>query len=545
MQYRVINENELVKDNSKRKRILWSKNIGKRLIVEFNNKQESLEICGYDKNKRELYVSHNSIIYSINITSAKTNHFDSIFNKITYTHPQYIKFFVGGKNEAKKYSYGCNRKVLMRCPDCGKQRKYDVQHLIRFGYMPCECRKLGISFPERIMFGVLSQLDVEFLREVRFDWMKFEKLDGSNTFGISDFVIEQDKLIIEMDGAFHFRDCVNNKCSLDERIHSDNMKDNLSLINGYTTIRIKSDISDFDYIKNNIISRLNDIYNLNNINWDIIKEYAQSNLVQNVCMYKNINKEITTTELAKKFNISTSLVRTMLKTGNDLGWCEYNPLIEIEKKNERIKDILKERNQNNAKPVYQYYINGLFRKEFVLISDAAKEIGVTQSSLYIALKNNYICGGYRWSLEKKDNIGNYENERLEKTIMFDLKTGEVLGTFKSRKEASDCTGIPSNLIINCCIGKTKSAYGYGFKNDDGNPIILNNYKHKTTGKKVCIKKDGVICGIYDSAHELERRSVEDFGILLSFKGISSVASGKRELYKGFGFEYIIGNSLTA
>ena len=121
--------------------------------------------------------------------------------------------------------------------------------------------------------------------------MKFEKLDGSNTFGISDFVIEQDKLIIEMDGAFHFRDCVNNKCSLDERIHSDNMKDNLSLINGYTTIRIKSDISDFDYIKNNIISRLNDIYNLNNINWDIIKEYAQSNLVQNVCMYKNINKE--------------------------------------------------------------------------------------------------------------------------------------------------------------------------------------------------------------------------------------------------------------
>ena len=57
--------------------------------------------------------------------------------------------------------------------------------------------------------------------------------------------------------------------------------------------------------------------------------------------------------------------------------------------------------------------------------------------------------------------------------------------------------------------------------------------------KVGIYKDGVLIGEEYSATELERVSIEKYGVYLSQSKISLVCNGKKPQYKGFTFKYII------
>lgn len=61
---------------------------------------------------------------------------------------------------------------------------------------------------------------------------------------------------------------------------------------------------------------------------------------------------------------------------------------------------------------------------------------------------------------------------------------------------------------------------------------------KRLSKPVEMFKDGKTLGIFYSASELERQSVELFGIKLLHKSIFKVCSGERKQYKGFTFAYI-------
>ena len=81
-------------------------------------------------------------------------------------------------------------------------------------------------------------------------------------------------------------------------------------------------------------SRLNEIFDLSNIDWLQCEEYALKNIVKEVCDYwhehKEINGEdITTTLLMHIFKLSTNTIRKYLKKGTKIGWCNYNPKNEL------------------------------------------------------------------------------------------------------------------------------------------------------------------------------------------------------------------------
>ena len=61
---------------------------------------------------------------------------------------------------------------------------------------------------------------------------------------------------------------------------------------------------------------------------------------------------------------------------------------------------------------------------------------------------------------------------------------------------------------------------------------------KLNGKPVEILKNGMSLGIFNSTNELEKQSVELFGIKLFHSAINKVCNGKQKKHKGFTFKYV-------
>ena len=81
------------------------------------------------------------------------------------------------------------------------------------------------------------------------------------------------------------------------------------------------------------------------------------------------------------------------------------------------------------------------------------------------VKTNNAVSNLEWMSQKDNNNYGTRNKRaweaLSKQVqMFDKKTGELMVTFPSTREAGRVTGIYQSGISQCCIGKYKSAGGY-------------------------------------------------------------------------------------
>ena len=71
-------------------------------------------------------------------------------------------------------------------------------------------------------------------------------------------------------------------------------------------------------------------------------------------------------------------------------------------------------------------------------------------------KTNNFASNLEW-MSIADNKRYSANKSVQ---MFDKKTGELLATFPSLREAARVTGINQGDISSCCKGKLKSAGGY-------------------------------------------------------------------------------------
>ena len=261
-------------------------------------------------------------------------------NDIPTTDSWMIKYFQGGYDEAKKYTYNCRQKIRPICPDCKRIRnkKISIYNICRNKSIGCNCgdNKSKVS---KFMFCLLDQLRYNslinnFEAEIKFDWCTYyNTYKNKEQFGIYDFLIEENKLIIETDGEFHRKDNLMSGQTKEESKFIDNIKDKLAEENGYKVIRI----SDEGDIKEDILnSKLNKLFDLNIIDWNKCYKYAERNIVKEICDYwhlhNNINNEdLTTKDLEKNFKIRNVTIRKYLKLGTKYGWCYYNSQEESKK----------------------------------------------------------------------------------------------------------------------------------------------------------------------------------------------------------------------
>lgn len=319
-------------------------------------------------------------------------------NSIYKTDPWMIKYFVNSE-DAKIYSRGSSLKLQFKCPDCGRLKNKKISDLTKNKSLGCSCSD-NISYPNKFMRNILEQIKANFVSEFYPNWCKFD-FKGKIRSGRYDFYFELNnkKYIVEMDGAFHF---INNKVSgqtKEESIIVDSEKDRLALENNIEMIRIDYQISDHEFIKNNILkSKLNEIFDLSKIDWNKVEEYALSNRNYNICKYYSNNPFLSTKEIGKIFNITDGTVSKILNKGNKVKWCNYDT-DKIESELGRKMGLTK------AKP-FSVLKDGKTIKSYRTINECSlnslKDFNVYFNTRYISL-----C-----LLNKKENYKGYIFKRL-------------------------------------------------------------------------------------------------------------------------------------
>lgn len=264
-------------------------------------------------------------------------------NDITTKAPWMVRYFQGGVDEAKRYSCQSGKKIYPICPDCNqvKDKAMIISNIYKRKSINCICGD-GKSYPSKFMFNVLKQLNLEFDNEVKFDWCSFPNYTNREKISIGwyDFVIDDLKIIIEVDGGFHVTDNKMNDRKKEESQYIDFMKDKLAIKNGYKIIRVKCVTSNMDEIKENILkSELVDIFDLSQIDWLKCEAYALSNIAKKVCEYwKENGQNITIKDLEDVFKIERKALTNYIKKGSRIGWCNYN--IDDENKKGRTKGAI-------------------------------------------------------------------------------------------------------------------------------------------------------------------------------------------------------------
>jgi len=328
------------------------------------------------------------------------------------TNPEQAKLLANSE-DGYKYTQCSDQKVDWECPECGniiKNRK--IADIHKQGLSCPKCSD-GISYPEKFMYNLLKQLDVNFEYQKKFDWCTYE-LDGKQKYGIYDFYIPSKNVIIEMDGGLgHGSYNKLTKQSSEESLYIDCVKDELAKKHNVNIVRIDSQQSNLEYIKNNILnSKLNRILNLS-IDWDLVNKKSQKSLIKGACNFKCNDENLTTSQIGKIMNLSRITIKTYLQIGNDLGWCKYNP-DEEKKKSLELKALQK------SKPVKLFKNDkflGVFKSIVELSNNSKSLYGVNLNKTSISQtcnKKQKTCKGFKCEFVSKDEYNEYQKEMIKK-----------------------------------------------------------------------------------------------------------------------------------
>ena len=299
-----------------------------------------------------------------------------------------IEKYIVNKNEAYKCGIGSTKKILCKCPYCGYEKEIEARYLLLHGFNCHKCGD-GISYPEKLMINVLYQLNIKFIYQyskVNAKWVNKYKYDFY-------FEYNNEKYIIETHGEQHYTktfESMGGK-TLEEIQKNDKNKYNLAINNGiksenYIVINCKD--TNISKLKNNILSsRLNEIFNLSNLNWNYIADKSNKSIVKEICDFWHLHNEInneglTTTDLITTFNLGRPCIIKYLKIGQSFGWCKYNPKEEKKKTYKKCGNLLRE----NISKKIEIFKDGISLGVF----ESGKELE-RQSEILFGVKLNQGC----------------------------------------------------------------------------------------------------------------------------------------------------------
>ena len=237
-------------------------------------------------------------------------------NDLWETNPEIASMLLNA-DDGYKYTIR-NRKVKLdwKC-SCGNIIKSRTLNYVLLNGLACKKCCDGLSYPNKFMFNVLSQLSIEFEAEKSFSWSDDRKYDNYIPFI---------NCIIENHGIGHYEIQIHKKGkTVEQEQQNDTYKKQLAIANNIEEyITIDARYSELAWIKQSILnSRLAELFDLSNIDWVECHKYATKSIIYHICeLWKHHNQ---IGEISKQLKLHTCTVSGYLKTGNKLGLCDYSP----------------------------------------------------------------------------------------------------------------------------------------------------------------------------------------------------------------------------
>ena len=359
----------------------------------------------------------------INIQYFQNCWLHKLHNKIAILAPE-LMIYLEDIFDAYRYPVYYNGNLNMKCPKCGSKKICKMGNVIKNGFCCDQCGD-GVSYPNKFMFNILTQLKVDFINEVSravpgFEWCENYRYDFY-------FTHNQKRYFVEMDGHFH---------DYNREKNNDEIKDELAKRHNVHLIRIdcKYHKLPFEYIKRNILnSELTKFFNFDNVDWQKCDEYASSSLLPKICdMWENQNMSMG--DIMKETHFSKTTVRTYLLRGVALGLCpSYN------KKESRLRY-----GERATKAVACYYQGEL---KHVFVNDrAVEDFSLTKcvgKFAHSGVRRACLGDGEYMGLLFK-HISYFEYQRLCSTI--NNNVDEVIHLFNSAFINQMVVAIKNNTI---------------------------------------------------------------------------------------------------
>jgi AraC-like DNA-binding protein len=255
------------------------------------------------------------------------------YNDIATTDEWMIEW-LADKEDAYKYTANSNKSIWFKCKDCGTKKKFQLCNF-NIDYFPCPKCGDSYSYPNKFAFNLLEQLSMDFTNEYSPEWIGKKRYDFY-------FELNNKQYILEMDGGIGHGNRDNNMSgqTKEESKKIDEYKDEMAKQHGIKVIRIDCNYDTLgnrlEYIKQNILDneKLNELFDLENIDWNKIEEYALSSLVKQVSDLWNSGLSID--EIADIVKMSISTVRKYLIKANELNWSTYTYHKRTKKKKNNI-----------------------------------------------------------------------------------------------------------------------------------------------------------------------------------------------------------------
>lgn len=278
-----------------------------------------------------------------------------IKESVKFKNPHIANFIVNPSDRLlPPYS---NKKILMRCPDCGNERLLTLNYISNRGDFSCDKCRDNISVGEKIVRSILTSNNVDFKTEESFPWSDDRRYD---------FYLPTMKTIIEVHGMQHYVKPFNNKGrSLDEEKSNDDYKLHMAKNNDIDNyIIIDTSSEDFDKNFENCINILSEYIDIDFNKIEDIKLKSVKSIVFSICDYYNKNN-VDLKEIGRVFSFHQVTISKYLKQGNSLGLCNFNngldeatvrkmkKLVKIDiKTNEVIKEYINVREVIKENPNY-------------------------------------------------------------------------------------------------------------------------------------------------------------------------------------------------
>lgn len=292
-------------------------------------------------------------------------------------------------NDGYKYMQFSGQRVDFKCPCCGEIIKDKKISSVNIQGLSCPICSDGISYPEKVMYHLLKQLDIDFEYNLTQKWSNGKLYDF--------FLIHNGyKIIIETHGRQHDDrgfEKIGGR-NVNEEKANDIYKKELALQNGIEYyIEIDCKFSKLEYIKNSILtSELVKLFNLNNVDWLLIHLSSQKSINYEILRLWN-EEGLSAVEISNIVKLHRATVSKVLIKFSELGLCEYDRYRTVKKFNKR------------AYKIYQFTKEMEYIKLWFGATKIQNELGIKTSSISeCCTGKNKSAGGYIWRYEK-DLIG--------------------------------------------------------------------------------------------------------------------------------------------